>query len=202
MNNPSADREMESIDTFCLMSPDGYHDESYESALLWENHSYHQRRADLLHFLAAELSFNRSQGSSVDRIGELHQSLDNLLEAAHKRHQALHERYVLDEKPPAPCDDDCALTYIEGQPIPTEDDLTRHSWEGLSREDHAKAFQERVLAIGHHRLQEVVRRIEEDEKLWDAYAKDLRSWHEERKNRSAKPEEIDLQDIEIEDLPF
>lgn len=201
MTNPSASREMESIDTFCLMSPDGYHDESYESVLLWENHSYHQRRADLLHYLAAELSFNRIQ-SPIDDIERLQQSLDNLFEAAHRRHQSLHERNVLEGKPPAPCNDDCALTYIEGQPIPTEDDLTRHSWEGLSREDHAKAFQSRVLAIGHHRLQEVVRKIEEEEKLWDAYAKDLRSWHEEQKNRSAKAEEINLQDIELEDLPF
>lgn len=185
-----------------LMSPDGYHDESYESALSWEDESYHWRRAALLGYLEAELSFNRRRAPFIDRIEELHQSLDNLLEAAHERHLSIHRQYALEGKPAAPCEDACALTYIEGQPIPTEDDLTGHEFEGLSREDHAKAFQERVLAIGYHRLQEVVRQIEDAEKMWDAYAKDVRSWHEERMNKDVRPNEIDLQDIELEDLPF
>lgn len=190
---------MGSIDTFSLMSPDGYHNESYESALRWENHSYHQRRADLLDYLAAELSFTRSQNfSPIDVIGELQQQLDNLLEAAHKRHQSLHEKYVLEEKPPAPCGDECALTYIEGQPIPTEDDLTRHSWEGFSREDHEKWFQDQVLAIGRERLQGVVRMIEEEEKIWDVEARENRLFHEGRKARKGAGSAED----DIDDLPF
>ena len=186
---------MGSIDTFCLVSPDGYDEDSYESALRWESHSYHQRRADLLDYLAAVLGFNGSSWHLNDRIGELQQQLDNLLEAAHKRHQSLHEKYVLEEKPPAPCDDECASTYIEGQPIPTEDDLTRSSWEGLSREGHEKCFQDQVLAIGRERLQGVVRMIEEEEKSWNAMARDSRLWHEGR--QSARSEELN-----IDDLPF
>lgn len=192
MTKPSTGREMESIDTFCLIEPDGFHRGDYESALRWENHSYHQRRADLLAYLATEMSWSWDEGfPPIDDVDRLRQSLDVLLEAAHKRHQLLHERYVLEGKPPAPCEDECALTYIQGQPP------TGHEFEGLSREYR----QEQVLAIGHHRLQEVVRRIEEEQKLWDAYAKDSRSWHEERKNGSAKPEEVDSQEIYLEDLP-
>lgn len=171
------------IDTFCLMSPDGYHDDSYEGALRWESHSYHQRRADVLDYLAGILDFKWHSWQPNERIGELQEQLDKLLEAAHKRHQSLHEKYVFEEKPPAPCDDECALTYIEGQPIPTEDDLTRFSFEGLSREDHEKWFQDRVLAIGRERLQGVVRMIEEEEKIWDFKARENRLWHEGRKAR-------------------
>ena len=189
---------MGSIDTFCLVSVDGYDEPSYESALRWESHSYHQHRADLLDYLAAVLGFNGSSWHLNDRIGELQQQLDNLLEAAHKRHQALHEKYVLEEKPPAPCDDECALTYIEGQPIPTEDDLTRFSWEGLSREDHEKWFQDQVLAIGRERLQGVVRMIEEEEKIWDVEARENRLFHEGRKARKGAGSAED----DIDDLPF
>ena len=193
MTNSSADQEMESTDTFCLMSPDGYHIESYEVASVWEKHSYHQRRADLLSYLAAELGFENSHRFRIDDIERLHHSLNELLEPAHERHQLLHERYVREGKPPAACGDECALTYIDGQPIPTEDDLTFDSFEGLSRDDHEKVFQERVLSVGHRRLQDAERRIEDLEKIWDAYLRELRSWHEEGEG----PNEID-----VDDLPF
>jgi hypothetical protein len=195
MNSLSSDQDMERTDTFCLMSPDGYHVESYEAASVWGEHSYHQRRADLLDYLAAELSYENSQMSLIDEIARLHYAQNVLMEPAHKRHQLLHERNVREAKPPTECDDECALAYIDGQPIPTEADLTRHSWEGLSRVDHEKVFQEGVLELGHYRLREVVRRLEEEEKIWDDYLKELRDWHEMRENKVNPVADSD-------DLPF